>query len=181
MLGAVDVSEKEAAGLKEIYGPSRPKIYPGEAANVVREEAARIDVLHISAHGAFRDDDPMSSYMMLGGGGRVEARDFLNLSIRPRLAVLSGCETGRGQADAGEGLIGMSWGLFVAGTPTTVASQFKVDAESTAAWMLRFHEMVHRNVRAAEAMRQASLEVMRQPDRRHPFHSSGFIVLGQGF
>jgi len=36
-------------------------------------------------------------------------------------------------------LLGMSWALFIAGSPTTVASQWKVESDSTSELMLGFH------------------------------------------
>ena len=38
-----------------------------------------------------------------------------------------------------EGVIGLTWALFVAGSPTTVVSQWKVESASTTALMLEFH------------------------------------------
>ena len=48
------------------------------------------------------------------------------------MAVLSFCDSARGRVGAGEELIGMAWALFVAGVPTTVASQWSVPSKSTA-------------------------------------------------
>jgi CHAT domain-containing protein len=71
--------------------------------------------------------------------GFLEAREIMKLDLHADLAVLSACQTARGQVGSGEGLIGMSWALFIAGTSTTVASQWKVDSASTARLMIDFH------------------------------------------
>jgi len=44
-----------------------------------------------------------------------------------------------GRVGAGEGLIGLSWALFVAGAPATVFSQWKVELASTRELMLDFY------------------------------------------
>ena len=94
--------------------------------------------------------------------------------------VLAGCETGRGDSGSGEGLIGMSWALFIAGSPATVASQWKVDAESTSEFMLDFHRRL-RETSKAKALQGAALATMRKPQFRHPFYWSGFVLVGEGY
>jgi CHAT domain-containing protein len=42
--------------------------------------------------------------------------------LKAELAILSACQTARGRMAAGEGMIGMSWALFVAGCPAVVVS-----------------------------------------------------------
>ena len=57
------------------------------------------------------------------------------------------------------GAVGRGWALFVAGVPTTVVSQWKVRADSTAALMVEFHrqwQLQRTGTWAkAEALRQA--------------------------
>ena len=66
----------------------------------------------------------MNSYLVLAKAGKpetgvFEAREMMDLNLHADMVVLSGCETGRGNTDGSEGLIGMAWALFVAGSPTT--------------------------------------------------------------
>jgi CHAT domain-containing protein len=50
----------------------------------------------------------------------------MQLNLNAEIAVLSACETGRGKLGEGEGVISLSWAVFVAGVPTTVVSQWNV-------------------------------------------------------
>jgi CHAT domain-containing protein len=109
----------------------------------------------------------------------------MKLDLHADLAVLSACQTARGQVGSGEGLIGMSWALFIAGTSTTVASQWKVDSASTARLMIDFHRNLQSEkgpsqAGAAEALRRAAIKLMADPKYRHPFYWSGFVVVGNG-
>ena len=104
--------------------------------------------------------------------------------LKSDVVVLSACETARGRYGAGEGMIGLSWALFVAGVPSTVVSQWKVEAASTRNLMIAFHKPLSlpggSKVSKAEALRQAELLVMRRASTNHPFYWAGFVLVGDG-
>jgi CHAT domain-containing protein len=180
-------SGREVNGLREVYGASNVRVLSGGEADHdrIKQEASNYDVLHFSAHGVFQNRNPMESYLVLAKAGKPEAgllpaREMMNLDLHADMVVLAGCETGRGESGSGEGLIGMSWALFIAGSPATVASQWKVDAESTGDFMLEFHRRLRGSTKA-KALQGAALSVMQKPQFRHPFYWSGFVLLGEGF
>ncbi|MFP5247132.1 MAG: CHAT domain-containing protein, partial [Thermoanaerobaculia bacterium] len=45
----------------------------------------------------------------------AQQRELRSLKLPSSLVVLSACETGVGRPAAGEGLVGMSWALLLAG------------------------------------------------------------------
>jgi CHAT domain-containing protein/Tfp pilus assembly protein PilF len=186
---------REVAALGRLYGVQRSTIYTGRAASehTLKAEAGRYDVLHLATHGIFDNRSPMYSHLVLSGGGAdddglLEAWEVMNLDLKADLVVLSACETARGAASLGEGLIGMSWAFFVAGSPSLVASQWKVDSASTTDLMVRFHRGLHFRaggqgpaMSKARALQQAALGVMKGPTYRHPFYWAGFVLVGNGF
>jgi CHAT domain-containing protein/Tfp pilus assembly protein PilF len=179
-------TKREIDGLRQVYGAGNVTVLSGAEADHdrIKEEAPKYEVLHISAHGVFQDRNPMESYLVLAkagkpGAGLLPAREMMNLDLHADMVVLAGCETGRGESGSGEGLIGMAWALFIAGSPATVASQWKVDSSSTSDFMLEFHRRLRGNNKA-KALQGAALSVMRNPAYRHPFYWSGFVLLGEG-
>ncbi len=186
----------QVRSLGRLYGKTLSNVYTGTDAReeLVKEQSARYRILHLAAHGIFNDISPMYSHILLsqtpgkdGEDGLLEAWEMMNLDLNADLVVLSACETARGRVGAGEGVIGMTWALFVAGCPRTVVSQWKVEASSTTALMLEFHKrfktrLEHQKsaVSTAEAMRQAALKVMKNPEYVHPFYWGGFVVVGDG-
>jgi CHAT domain-containing protein len=80
-------------------------------------------------------------------------------------------------------VIGLTWAIFVAGSPTTVVSQWKVDSSSTSELMLHFYRTLKSatKVTKSEALRAAALELMKSGPYRHPFYWAGFVVVGDGF
>jgi CHAT domain-containing protein len=185
-------AETEVKTIGEIYGAEKSTILIGKAAReeTFKATASQYPVLHFAAHGVLDDVNPLYSRLLLATesdreDGFLEAREIMKLDLHADLAVLSACQTARGRVGSGEGLIGMSWALFIAGTSTTVASQWKVDSASTARLMIDFHHNLQSekgSLRsgAAEALRKAAIKLMDDPKYRHPFFWSGFVVVGNG-
>jgi len=79
---------------------------------------------------------------------------------------------------AGEGVIGLSWALFVAGVPSTVLSQWKVESDSTSRLMVAFHQNRKNGLDDAEALRRAALLIRKNAAYQHPFYWAPFILIG---
>jgi CHAT domain-containing protein len=193
-LGRLPEAEREVKSLTQFYNPAESKILTGHKAReeTFKAEAGRYRVLHFATHGTLDDYSPMFSHLVLASAsanedGFLEAREIININLNADLVVLSACQTARGRVAAGEGLIGMSWAFFVAGIPTTVASQWKVDSAGTTLLMTNFHRLIAPQessgaVKAsrAQALREAALKVSAIPQYRHPFYWAGFVLVGDG-
>ncbi|MBK9262584.1 MAG: CHAT domain-containing protein [Polyangiaceae bacterium] len=95
------------------------------------------------------------------------------------LVVLSACETGVGTRVAREGVRGLRRALVLAGAETQVMSLWQVDDEATRDLMTSFYQNMYRKgLGRSEAMRQAQLALLAQPERKHPFYWASFIVSG---
>jgi len=182
-------AEKEVKALGQLYGNTRSKVYIGAEAREdrLKAEAAQARVLHFATHGILNNASPMYSHLVLAEGdknedGLLEAWELMRLDLKADLAVLSACETARGRFGAGEGVIGLSWAMFIAGVPTTVVSQWKVESASARDLMLVFHQRLRaqslRPVTKAEALRQSALKLMKNPAASHPFYWAGFVLVG---
>ncbi len=173
----------EARELGRLYGAGSTVLTGAEATEARwRQMAPRSGILHLATHGVLNNSNPLFSYLELASGGVIEARSLLDLELKASLAVLSGCETGRGELRDGEGVVGLAWAMMVAGVPSVVVSQWKVDSESTTQLMLGFHrELKSGTVKSkAAALRSAALGLMKRPDYRHPYYWAGFHLLGNG-
>jgi len=190
--GPLPEAETEVGALKSIWGPSLTRVLIGASASkdVFRSEAAKYKIIHFATHGILDDKSPMYSRLVMArdqndpnDDGLLEAREIMQLNLHADLVVLSACQTARGRFGAGEGLIGMSWAFFVAGVPTMVASQWKVDSASTAALMIDFHKRLKeqaakQSATKAGALQQAALALMKDPRYRHPYFWAGFVMTG---
>lgn len=191
---ALPEAETEVKTIARLYGTTS-KVFVGPAAReaLAKSEMPKCDVLHFATHGLLDDGNPMYSRIVLSRDetdkedGLLEAREIMALDLKARIAVLSACDTARGHVSAGEGVIGMSWAFFIAGCPTTVVSQWRVNSASTSQLMIEFH----RNLLAgssptrsrwwkADAMRKAMLSLLKNPKYKDPYYWAGFVVIGAG-
>lgn len=182
---------EEVKALARLYGARRSKVYVGADAREdrVMSEAGGASVLHVTTHGTLNNASPMYSHLTLAEGGPnddglLEAWELMQLDLKAELAVLSACETARGRIGAGEGVIGFSWAMFIAGVPSTVVSQWKVESASTRDLMVNFHRGLispaETKSTKSDALRQAALKLMRNPATSHPFYWAGFVLVGDG-
>jgi CHAT domain-containing protein len=172
-----------------MYGPARSRVLIGAQAReaVVKAEAGKYQVLHFATHATLDDRNPLYSRIILSRSeddkqddGLLEAWELMKLDLNAELVVLSACETARGRVADGEGMIGMSWALFVAGSPAVVVSQWKVDSARSSELMIEFHRNLLRSPGAltkSEALRQAALKLLHGP-YNHPAYWAGFILIG---
>lgn len=180
-------AEEQVRELQRLYGAQQSRVYVGPDAREERfkADAGNYRILHLATHGIFDDASPMYSQIVLAHeegdareDGFLEAWEMMNLDLRAELVVLSACETARGRVGAGEGLIGLSWALFVAGSPSTVVSQWKVDAAGTTVLMLEFHRGLRAGQSKAVALQQATLKTLQDRRYRHPFYWAPFVLIG---
>ena len=98
-------------------------------------------------------------------------------------AVLSACDTGRGQIQDGEGVFGLRRAFQVAGVRTVIMSLWSVEDEATRVWMKALYDArLRQGMSTADAVRQASLRMLQS--RRasgtstHPFYWAAFVAAG---
>ena len=189
-------SATEVGALGGGGGAAQRRIYIGAQAReeTVKAEMGKYRVLHFATHGVLDDRNPLYSHLLLSQDanspaedGLLEAREIMNLNLRAELAVLSACQTARGRIGAGEGVIGMMWAFFIAGSPTTVVSLWDIESASTTQLMIEFHRQLHaQNTNGAAfaskalALRAASLKILGNARYRHPFYWAGFVMVGDG-
>lgn len=143
----------------------------------VKAHIGEADVIHIAAHGIFDDASPLESHLILRDGN-LTARELMETHLTSSLVVLSACETAAGRIAPGEGIVGMTWALFLAGCPTVVATEWKIESTSARHLVVALHRNIVARARPpADALREAQLELMREARYAHPFYWAAFVVI----
>ena len=193
-LGPISEAESEVKSVRALVGARQSTLYMrGEASESrAKKESPGYRIIHFATHGIIDDQNPMYSHLVMartadasGDDGLLEAREMANLRLEAELVVLSACDTARGGLHAGEGLIGMTWALFAAGCRSVIASQWRVDSAATEKVIVQFYrqwlrENAGQPLAKAKALQRAHLAVLRQPEYRHPYYWSPFVLLGSG-
>ena len=203
-LPALSAAMTEASTIRDVLGRDRTTILARAQAleSDVRRALPGKRVVHFATHGVIRDDQPLDSYLALGGtgdepssDGRLTVRELYDLSLSSDVVILSACRTATGRA-SGDGIAGMARALFYAGTPTVVATLWDVADQPSAALMKGFYKHWSGGRDKRAALRHAQLDLLRQLRRREmvvrtpsgnvrldarPFFWAGYVLIGEPF
>jgi CHAT domain-containing protein/Tfp pilus assembly protein PilF len=180
-------TQREADVLKKLF--PNAMVLTGDKAQegVFKEKAGSYRYLHLATHGFVNDSSPLLSSVILAKpssetmeDGFLTAREIYGLNLNAEMTVLSACNTARGENRTGEGVVGLTWALFVAGCPTQVVSQWAVDDKSTALLMSRFYENLKvRSMAKAASLKEAEVWLQKQNAKyRHPYYWAPFVLNG---
>ncbi len=122
--------------------------------------------------------------------GIVTAEEVGGLKLNDTwLVVLSACDTGSGEARAGEGVMGLRRGFIQAGAQNLLMTLWPINDQATVKIMLDFYEAADKSHNApqalAEVQRDALVELRSQHGREHSLLDAvrlagSFIMTSQG-
>jgi CHAT domain-containing protein len=150
-------------------------------------ELADYRLLHFAVHGLPNETHPELSGLALSlfdrqgkpQDGILFAHEIARLHLPADLAVLSACQSGRGAAVSGEGMVGLVHAFFTAGTARVVASNWAVNDRATAELMGLFYDgLLRQGLTPARALQQAQITLSRQEPWRRPYYWAAFVVQG---
>lgn len=188
-LGALPEAATEAREVGRLYGGGDVLVSGAATEEAVKAGAGAHEILHFATHAISQATQPMYSSLVLATqsdreDGLLEAREIVRMDLRAELAVLSACETARGDISEGEGVVGLSWAFLVAGCPRTIVTQWRADSAAAAKTMILFHRRIAATEgggSVAGALRDAQLAVLRTPRFSHPYYWGGFVAVGAGW
>jgi tetratricopeptide (TPR) repeat protein len=116
--------------------------------------------------------------------GVLTAYEAATLNLQgTELVVLSACETGLGQTQAGEGVLGLRRALEEAGAESVLMSMWSVPDKETQELMSLFYEKWLGGMDKHEALRAAQQEMRERVRTRYkldlPFYWGAFVLVGR--
>jgi CHAT domain-containing protein len=155
-------TRREVEAIARLY--DQPEVLLGPDASEARLDKIAggslrgFDVIHLATHCVLDHQQAMRSALLVAPessadtlasalrgapvhDGVITAEQILRTwKLDADLVILSACETGKGRFSGGEGNLGFTQALFLAGARSVVLSLWKVDDRATALLMTRFHE-----------------------------------------
>jgi len=209
-LSSLPKAEAEAREVSALF--DRKLLLTGREATKpsVKRYAGQYDLLLLSTHGEMLESRPLKSNLRFtpssGDDGRLTVSEIFDLDIKANLVTLSACDTALARGEwqtfpQGDDLIGLSRAFIHAGTPSILASLWKVSDDSTVELIGDFYRNL-RSMSKAEALRRAQLRLLGSsagsvggqktgkvspstPNRdtmpaewAHPFYWAPFILVG---
>lgn len=194
-LTPLPAAEEEAREVAALFKTKLLLIGPQATKTSVKRYGGQYDMVLLSTPGEMIESSPLKSNLRFtpspGDDGKLTVSEIFDLEIKANLVTLSACDTAmvRGEWKTfpqGDDLIGLSRAFIHAGTPSIIASLWKVSDDSTVELMRAFYKNLQKMPKV-EALRQAQLSMIKsdsglttggEPAWSHPFYWAPFILVG---
>ncbi|MGC8864353.1 MAG: CHAT domain-containing protein, partial [Bacteroidales bacterium] len=152
-----------------------------------KQLAPNYRIIHLATHTWIDTLNPFfSKFVMYNQPDSIEDNlmstyEISNLTLPASLVVLNSCNSGTGNAMAGEGVFNLARGFFYAGIPSVLATLWEVDDNIGSDIVQRFYRKLMRGIPADEALWESQREYLRDADRlkAHPYFWSPYGFVGQ--
>ncbi len=179
-------AEAEVAGVTGIITGDR---FTGTRATkqVFLQNAEKYDILHLAMHTILNDTLPLYSKMVFSADSSRENErtlntyEIYNLKLKSDMVVLSGCNTGSGKLQKGEGVMSLARAFLYAGCPSIIMTLWNVEDISSSDVMIEFYRNIKNGFSKDEALKRAKISYILQADplKAHPHYWLGYVSIGK--
>jgi CHAT domain-containing protein len=152
----------------------------------VKEKASDFAILHFATHGILdAKRSILSSLAFSEDNDSIEsnfwqAHEISKIQLNADLVVLSACETGYGEFEAGNGIASLARAFMYAGASSLIVSLWQVNDYATSEIMKNLYANLASGMKKDEALRQAKIQYIKSAKGvfAHPAFWSPFIQMG---
>ncbi|MBD2603800.1 CHAT domain-containing protein [Scytonema hofmannii FACHB-248] len=147
--------------------------------------AVSYPIVHLATHAQFSSQ--ADETFILTWNGKIKVNELSSLLKNVQLSrnkplellILSACQTATGDNKSALGLAGVA---VRSGASSTVATLWQINDEASATLMSQFYEQLLQarktGISKAEALRQAQLAILKNPEYKSPYYWGAFVLLG---
>jgi CHAT domain-containing protein len=178
-------AQKEASTIASLFGG---KVIQGESASAqnFKQLAENASAIHVASHIILNEFNPDQSSIVFTTANEDSELDELAvyelyaMKLNADLVTLSGCNSGTGKIEQGEGVMSLARAFMYAGCSNIVMSLWQVADESTNELMEYFYANLKNGMAKDEALREAKLKFLENADeiKANPYFWSGFVYSG---
>lgn len=183
---------QEARAIQSVF-PNADFLSGAEATETALKQTRAPQILHLATHGFFLEDKKIGNPLFRSGlafaganqrkgekdDGILTALEASGLNLwGTKLVVLSACDTGLGEVRNGEGVYGLRRAFVLAGTESLVMSLWSISDFVTRELMTNYYKNLKSGLGRGASLRQVQLEMLKKPNRQHPFYWASFIQSG---
>lgn len=179
---ALEYVAQELDAIHAVYGGTVLKNETFRLTNVQQElTTTPYTIVHIASHGQFAGEADKTFLLTFDKKLTMnQLEQFMGLSQyreRPvELLTLSACETAAGDDRAALGLAGVA---VKAGARSALATLWSVNDQASSQLMVAFYRQLQQpDVSKAKALQRAQLLLLSNPNYRHPYYWSPFLLIG---
>ncbi len=142
------------------------------------------DIIHLSLHGLVDIDDPDRSCIIFDDHKEefiLSPQNLYENRLQADLVLLSTCHSASGKIYNGEGVQGMSKSFLLGGAHNIMSSLWNASEASSMTITTSFLENIHSGLSVDKALHDSKLEYLSraEPNKKHPYYWSNFILLGE--
>jgi tetratricopeptide (TPR) repeat protein len=167
---------EEVSRISRIYKNRRRRSGRRAVTSRVLQDIEDAAVVHIAAHGMFRNDNPSFSSLEMFDGP-LTVYDLEQIRTPPSVMVLSSCDSAVTKVVAGDELLGLSSALISLGVSSLVAPVVPIIDDISADLMVALHQNLVSGARTPDALASALSNADDESSTKRALRSS-FVAFG---
>lgn len=156
------------------------------AEKMFKKHGNKYGILHLSMHSIIDLKKPEFSKLCFTNNndsiydGLININELSSINLNANHVVLSGCNTGNGKLENGEGVMSFSRAFLENGTSSILMSLWKADEISSYEITKKYYNYLSQGLNKDYALQKAKIDFYKTSNMyyRHPFFWSGLSIIG---
>lgn len=154
----------------------------GQVLSSIPSESFNITILHIASHVVNDSLRPYRSTIFLNEQDSITLTELSGSRIKPKLAILNGCQTGNGTYYQSEGTISFARAFYSLGAESVLMTLWSVDDKTTSEIIRSFYNEIENGNRLDASVRNAKIDFIRNAtvdELANPYYWAGLQLSGK--